>query len=703
MVRLIPLCVLLSVLIPARSMAQENKMLFHEAVGVRVPTLSCETHAGEKHVREKHAGETLQNIPLKTLSHDVDVLSYDVFIDLYDGLLPLDTNAQTQADFNATVDIRLVVLSDSLTGVRLHTDVFTIDVQSALINGSSASMRRSKGRQIFTPPFALRRGDTLAMHIVYKVSRVDGGGLVVVNGRQRWVENASYPIAFTFSEPENSRRWFPCNDVPHDKAFFRARARIPVGNRLVSNGELEQTVLEGDSARIDVWSSPDIMPPYLFTMNASNFTQMYQLYSRADGTGVPIRNFQWDTDLAGVFKAPYAVRNVPEMFVAFEPKFGRYPFTTYGHVAVHPINIGGMEHQTMTTVNRRWLEGNAEVGYAHELGHQWMGDAVTCATWGDIWLNEGGATFSEAIWREHIEGFAGYRDQMMRRRAKYMEQGQNAPAVWDIPIGNLFNEATTYAKASWIFHMMRRLLGDEKFFATLQLYLNTYRGTSVQTAQFESFWKQQIPNPLVEWDVFFDQWLVKTGHPVFWVRLESVNDNSNLVRVFVDQVQVKDGVPDVFHSLVGLRLYSGGVVVGEHEFVMKERTASFTIDGTRTIDSIEFDPNILTLHESKTDVAVGVDVADIYTHTPACAQCPTLRVVGANPISADDDVVLGLGNTSENSVLTIVDLRGQIAWSEQITLQQNVVHIGGTHLSAGAYVAMLTSRWGTSTTRFVIR
>ncbi len=688
MVRLISVFFVLALLVPPLSPAQEDKELFHEAVGVRTPKLAC---------------ETLQNIPLKSLERDIDVLSYDVFLDLYDGLVRLGTDEETPAAFNATVDIRLVVLTDTLTSVPLHADLFTIDITSAFVNGSRATLRRSKGRQRITPPFALRIGDTLSLHIVYTVNRVPGGGLVVVNGKELTEAQGAYPIAFTFSQPENSRRWFPCNDVPNDKAFFRARARVPNGNRLVSNGELLRTTLDGDTARIDVWSSPDVMPPYLFTMNASKFTQLYQLYSRADGTGVPIRNFHWDTDEAGVFKAPYAVRNIPAMFAAFEPRFGRYPFTTYGHVAVHPINIGGMEHQTMTTVSRKWLEGNIEVGYAHELGHQWLGDLVTCATWGDIWLNEGGATFSEALWREHIEGAAGYRAQMMRRRSKYMEQGQNAPSVWDIPIGNLFNEATTYAKASWIYHMMRRMLGDEQFFTTLQLYFKTYRGQSIQTAQFESFWKEQIPNPPIQWNTFFDQWLVQRGHPVFWVRLQTTNDNGEQLRVHVDQVQTGDNIPNVFHALVGLRLYSNGVVVAERDFIMKERTTSFTIDGSFAIDSIQFDPNMLTLHESITDVTVGVGPDSKANTQVECTQCPTLRVVGANPVPANADIILGIGNAPVHTTLRLLDIRGQEVWKQIIDVAENVVRISNTQLSSGAYVAVLTSQWGSTTTRIFVQ
>lgn len=668
--------------------AQEDKQLFHEAVGVYKPKYAC---------------ERLQSIPLKPLENNIDVLSYEVFLDLYNGLLPLGDKDDTPSTFPATVDMRLVIVSDTLTGVPLHSDVFTIDIDSAFIDGSIATFKRTRGQLHFMTATPLKKNDTVSLRIVYRVSRVVGGGLVVSNGRDLVRDLGSYPIAFTFSEPENSRRWFPCNDVPNDKARFRARARIPAGNRLVSNGELEHTVLDGDSARVETWSSPDIMPPYLFTMNASKFTQLYQLYSRADGTGVPIRNFHWDTDEFGVYQAPYAVRNIPEMFKAFEPLFGRYPFTTYGHVAVHPVAIGGMEHQTMTTVNRKWLEGNAEVGYAHELGHQWLGDAVTCATWGDIWLNEGGATFSEALWREHIEGAAGYRNQMMRRRSKYMEQGQNAPAVWDIPIGNLFNDPTTYAKASWIFHMMRRMLGDELFFTTLQQYLTVYRDKSIQTAEFEAFWKRQIQNPPIAFDVFFDQWLVQRGHPVFWVRLESVKDTNSLVRVFVDQVQIKDGVPDVFHALVAVRFYSNGIVVADRKFAMKERSVNFTIDATLAIDSIEFDPEMLTLHESRTDVTVGVQ-SDVRSELPShCLQCPTLRVVGSNPVEAGDDVVLGIGNATTNARLTLYGIHGTEVWTEDVGALQNAAHISGAHLSSGAYVAVLSTRWGTTATRIVVR
>jgi len=665
------------------STAQEDKQSFHEAVGVRSP---------------KHACETLQNIPLKSLENDVDVLSYEVFLDLYDGLLPLDDKTDTPPTYRASVDIRIVILSDTLTSIPLHADGITIDIDSAFVNGVLATTRRSRGKLLVTYSTQPKKNDTLHVRIVYNVDRVGGGGLVVSNGRDMARDLGSYPIAFTFSEPENSRRWYPCNDVPNDKALFRARARMPKGNRLVSNGELETTKLDGDTAIVETWSSPDVMPPYLFVMNASKFNQHYQLYSRDDGTGVPIRNFHWDTDESGFYKARYAVRNVPEMFKAFEPRFGRYPFRTYGHVAVHPVNIGGMEHQTMSTVSRRWLEGNAEVGYAHELGHQWLGDAVTCATWGDIWLNEGGATFSEALWLEHTSGEAGYRVQMMRRRAKYLEQGLSAPAVWDIPIGNLFNEATTYAKAAWVYHMMRRMLGDSLFFDKLQLYFTTFRGQSIQTAQFEEFWKQEVTEPLVNWDRFFDQWVMQRGHPIFLVRKTIPADQTNGQVVSVEQIQSGDGVPSVFHVPIRYRLYSEGGMLAEAYTVMRGKKTSVGWDGPENVDSVEVDPDMSILHETIVDLTVGVQ-EDPQSH--ACLSCPSLRVIGSNP--AKENILLHITNATDASELALYDMRGLVVVSQSVGASQNALNIDATRLSAGVYVAVLTTRTGTASTRIVVQ
>jgi aminopeptidase N len=246
-------------------------------------------------------------------------------------------------------------------------------------------------------------------------------------------------------------------------------------------------------------------------------------------------------------------------FESLEEKFGPYPYKTYGHVTVSPIDFGGMEHQTMSTINRFWLRGTAELGYVHELGHQWIGDYVTCATWADIWLNEGGASFSEALYGEYVKGKESYAKVLRNKRDRYMRRGLAEPPVYNIPLAMIFNEATTYNKSSWVYHMMRRMVGDSLFFPTLRSYMAKYAHGSAQTYQFKQHFVENIPNPPVSWDVFFDQWLVQAGHPRFFALVSNPSAPSGAtvpvtIKISQEQLQV---IPTVFEVPLTLRVQWG--------------------------------------------------------------------------------------------------------------------------------------------------
>jgi aminopeptidase N len=275
---------------------------------------------------------------------------------------------------------------------------------------------------------------------------------------------------------------------------------------------------------------------------------------------VEVRYYVWqkdydnDTTIDGSrYNARYAFKKTPDMMKCFSTYYGEYPYVKYGMAAVIPFNAGGMEHQTMTTVHRIWLRGNwYESGIAHELSHQWLGDKITCATWADIWINEGGATFSEAIWAEYAYGKQAYVNTIMGSGQGYLYDNSviDVP-IYNLPINNLFNGSLTYNKGGFVYHMLRTMLGDSAFFTSLRDVLSKYAFNSITTDQFRDVFKADNPSPLVPFDTFFNQWIYKAGHPIFNI-MTTANGNNNNVHVIISQTQSGANIPDVF--LVPIKL-----------------------------------------------------------------------------------------------------------------------------------------------------
>jgi aminopeptidase N len=185
------------------------------------------------------------------------------------------------------------------------------------------------------------------------------------------------------------------------------------------------------------------------------------------------------------------------MLEKFSEFFIEYPFEKYGMVAVQPYSWGGMEHQTITTINRSWLRGRSDGGIAHELVHQWFGDMITCASWADLWINEGAATWGEALWSYFWGSDAAYNNNILGKRWGYLYYGNfkyTMPA-YDVPSNQLFNYPITYCKSSWIYHMLYKMLGEEAFRQILRNMLNEYAYQPISSQQFIDHVKNSVENP----------------------------------------------------------------------------------------------------------------------------------------------------------------------------------------------------------------
>lgn len=419
-------------------------------------------------------------------------------------------------------------------------------------------------------------------------------------------------IFFTMSEPFDARYWFPCNDYPSDKMNADIEVAVPSGITVSSNGDLAAFV-PGGATDVWQWRGDKPIASYLMVVNASAFETWQEKVARYDNPSdsIPLSYYVWKPDFdeqsvtdGSKYNATNAFRPTAGIMQAFEKYFGPYPFSKYGQTAVQPVNFGGMEHQSMTTVNRSWLRGLSEGGIAHELGHQWFGDKVTCETFKDLWLNEGFATYTEAIYNESRGGEYAYLDAMSGKASGYFNAPQynarNDFPIYNPPDGELFSGAITYNKGACVIHQLRRLVGnDSLFFATLRAYTDAFAYANVNTASFASYMSDKFGIDLTE---FFDQWIYGALHPYFSVLwAQDAND-----RLFLRVNQIQD-VRD--HFTMPLRFFAyHGTAVDTIRMNVASRSERWSGLADGIIDSLIFDTDygLLAEHSVAYDASLGV-------------------------------------------------------------------------------------------------
>ena len=329
---------------------------------------------------------------------------------------------------------------------------------------------------------------------------------------------------WTLSEPYGARDWWPCKDDPSDKAdSVDVIVTVPSEQIVVSNGLLvnEQDLLNGKKTYH--WSERYPICTYLVSIATYPYTFWTDTYIGINGDTLPLEYYVYPDHYELVYDN-YLLTN--DMMEVFAEKFGEYPFMgeKYGHVEFG--RGGGMEHQTISSMG-----GYSEWLIAHELGHQWWGDLVTCSSFHHIWLNEGFARFSEAIWDEASRGFEAYKSYWQNHSyfgpgTIYVEEPQTASQIFN---GNL-----TYNKAGWVVHMLRGVMGDSLFFKSLKSYgyNDSLAYSDVTTEDFKNVCEDISGLNLTN---FFEQWIYNEYYPQYGL-LWDLNDAGELI-VTIHQLQ----------------------------------------------------------------------------------------------------------------------------------------------------------------------
>lgn len=429
---------------------------------------------------------------------------------------------------------------------------------------------------IITLPQPLVEGERMQFDIHYHGVPSTAQGFGTVGSEV----HEGVPAFWTLSEPYGARDWWPGkNDLTDKIDTTEIIINTPVQYRAASNGLLISDTVSGNT-RINHWKHNYPIAPYLIGVAVTNYA-VYTDTTYSAGTMVPVLNYVYPETLEEAMSRTESTAPLMELYTDL---FIPYPFSSekYGHAQFGWG--GGMEHQTMTFLGRFDFEI-----IAHELAHQWFGDAVTLNSWHDIWLNEGFATYLSGLSYEHLfDGFYWPRWKTITLNVITALPGGSVYVDDTTNINRIFDSRLSYRKGSYVLHSMRWLIGDSAFFAACRNYLNDPQAMYgfASTDLLKSHMEASSGKDLTE---FFNDWYYGKGYPSYTLNVSSNEDQSYTLEL--SQVSSDPSV-DFFEMPVPVTFYSGGV---DTTFILDHHTNGQTWIVNlpfNVIDSINIDPEM---------------------------------------------------------------------------------------------------------------
>ncbi len=505
--------VLMLVLICAPALLGDSQMVLEPS-----PDTECDLEG--KGLSCRHLNGTLARFRTERSSAstlDAASASSDVIHCFLDVELHFDT-----LTISGTSTVTFRSLISGLTSVSLDLDN-TMTVDSVTMPGGAVVYSHAAGKISISLDRAYAAGESFDVAVGYHGAPQNAGFSSFA-----WTTHSGSLLAATLSEPWYASTWWPCRDELVDKFTLDIWLTVPTGIAAVSNGALEGTDLLAGSRVRYRWHESYPIVTYLVSLAATNYVSWTQNYVHPGGS-MPVVFYAYPESQT------YVQANVGDVLPAIQtfsrPElYGEYPFVNEKYGIAQFAWSGGMEHQTLTSqgVFASWIN-------VHELAHQWWGDMVTCGTWHDIWLNEGFASFSEALYQEKRPGgsTAAYQNRMQQRRPNPVSG--SVYVYNDTSEGEVFSSTNVYNKGAWAVHMLRHVLGDEAFFQTLAAYRTAYAGGSAITADLQTIAEVFYGGSL---DWYFNEWIYGTGAPSYrWGWRDVLVNGQHELRLHVEQYQ----------------------------------------------------------------------------------------------------------------------------------------------------------------------
>lgn len=617
--------------------------------------------------------------------HKISFLRYDrpEWYDDYDVVFYfLDVKVENNTTWiEGNVTTRARVLREQLNEFKFELlDIIGID--SVIVSGIPVSFTRQGDEVTVQLPYTLGLNQELVFRVYYKGQPPSGGFFSGISTAyvQAWNKN----VTWTLSQPFNAKQWWPCKQDLYDKAdsvyVFITTSQI---NKAGSNGLLTATtVLPGGKVRYE-WKSYYPISYYLISVAVADY-QEYNIYAKPAGIepdSILIQNYIYNSPGCLEFYKEGIDRTIIFLEL-FSDLYGMYPFKEekYGH-CLSALG-GGMEHQTMTTL------GSFSFGLVvHELGHMWFGDNVTCATWSDIWINEGFASYTEYLAAYYIQGPSSAANWM--NNAHNYIKSQPGGSVYVPPdqanpnnVWRIFDGRLSYKKGAAIIHTLRHEINnDELFFNILREFQNQFKDSVATGLDFMHVVNQMTGS---DFSYYFDQWYFGEGYPIF-----SVIWNQSSEKLFFTTTQTTStNVTTLFELDVDYKIHYTDGTTEMIRLRQDENIEYYEIPISKPVATIELDPDNWII-KTVSGIVVGITEK---SH-------PLFFTIAPNP--ASDFVKISLDNEfSGDLVLSITDLSGRLLFCRTFT--GNYYEFDTSSLSRGVYFLTLSNNEGKMTQRLIV-
>src|SRR5882762_894991 len=547
---------------------------------------------------------------------------------------------------------------------KIVFDSAGLTIQKVIVNKAAAKFETTAEKLIIPLAAEAKTGDKFEITIRYEGRPTKGMYFIL--------PDKDYPDRpsqiWTQGESEDTHYYLPTYDYPNDRLTTETILTVPASWITVSNGKLISVSDAGKGLKTWYWKESVPSSTYLITVVAGEFDEVKDTWR-----GIPVTYY---APKGRGDRLPINYGRTPAMMELFSKKFGvDYPWEKYAQVMVDDFVAGGMENSSATTnistslvhpkLAPEYFTGEDDL-ISHELGHQWFGDLVTCKDWGDVWLNEGFATFMEAVWTEAHFG----KDQADYERWNNAREWFESSNLWNKPIvRHDFDDASefdgnAYNKAGWVLYMLRHQIGEDAFYRGLKHYLEANRGKNVVTADLSKALEEATHTSV---DQFFSQWVYGAGAPKFNLSY-TYDAEKHQVMLAVKQTQKVEGRVGLFRVPVeveittasGPKLYNLTVSKDSQTFSLPAEFAPLMVlfdKGGHVLKSAEF-------HKEKKEWLYQLkNASEVADRADA--------VVALGKIKGDDEVVAALGDT----------LRGDKAWGVRVTAADTLGEMGGPSAS----------------------
>ncbi len=439
---------------------------------------------------------------------------------------------------------------------------------------------------------------------------------------------------WTQGEPIESRHWFPCHDAPNEKFTSEVTCRVPSGMVVRSNGRMVSSTVEASTGLTAVrWVQEKPHVTYLICLVAGRLQGIEDRHRDVPlGFWTPVSQAGW---------AKNSFKDTRSMMEFFEREIGvPFPWAKYDQIVVDDYMWGGMENTSITilTAGTLFPDGHDPVRssrslVAHELAHQWFGDLVTCRDWSHLWLNEGFATYYDALQGREQLGRDEFLLQMRGNAKSVLSSTDGTPIVWRNyakPVDQFGYRA--YPKGAWVLHMLRSQLGEDLFRRCVTTYLQRHAYGVVETGDLQRVVEELSGR---SFDRFFDQWLYHGHHPELQVRY-SWDEKTKLAKVSVSQTQKLGGNVMLFDLPLPVRFVTPKGTV-DRVLEVNSKAEDFQIPLPAAPELVRIDPEYTVLAKVTFDVPDAMLKKQLAATNDVIGRVDAVEVLGKKQDQASVD------------------------------------------------------------------